>query len=45
MLSNKSRPVITATLPVVADHIHEIAQRLRGEGGGPDGEMSALLHD
>ncbi|MDR2985517.1 MAG: hemin transporter [Nocardiopsaceae bacterium] len=27
MLSQKSRPVITATLPVVAEHIGEIAQR------------------
>ncbi|MER5840370.1 globin domain-containing protein [Streptomyces prasinus] len=27
MLSDTSRPVITATLPVVADHIGEIAQR------------------
>jgi nitric oxide dioxygenase len=27
MLSDRSRPVIEATLPVVADHIHEIARR------------------
>ncbi|MCX4538777.1 globin domain-containing protein [Streptomyces sp. NPDC002596] len=27
MLSDKSRPVVTATLPVVAEHIGEIAQR------------------
>ncbi|MFB7293954.1 globin domain-containing protein [Actinacidiphila glaucinigra] len=27
MLSNTSRPVVTATLPVVAEHIGEIAQR------------------
>src|SRR6186997_1926086 len=27
MLSDRSRPVVEATLPVVADHIHDIAQR------------------
>jgi nitric oxide dioxygenase len=27
MLSEKSRPVVQATLPVVAEHIHEIARR------------------
>ena len=30
MLSDRSRPVIEATLPVVADHIGEIARRFYG---------------